>query len=51
VRTVRVNESGARVLGEPLVFSGATRPALAIDGDGAIAVALEGGLVRFVRCG
>ena len=51
VRTVRVGENGARSLGRPLVLSAATRPALAIEGDGVIAVALEGGLVHFVRCG
>ncbi len=50
VRTVRV-EAGARVLGEPLVFPGEQRPALAIDRSGVVAIALEGGLVRFVRCG
>lgn len=51
VRTIAVSESGARVLGQPLVLAGATRPALAIDASGVIAIALEGGLVRFVRCG
>jgi hypothetical protein len=51
VRTVRVDAAGARTLGEPLVLPGATRPALAIDAGGVIAIAVEGGLVRFVRCG
>ncbi len=51
VRSITVGEGGARTLGAPLVFSGATRPALASDANGVVAVALEGGLVRFVRCG
>lgn len=51
VRTVRVDAAGARTLGEPLVLAGATRPALAMDAGGVIAIAVEGGLVRFVRCG
>lgn len=51
VRTIRVSDAGARTLGEPLVLAGVTRPSIAIDADGAIAIALEGGLVRFVRCG
>jgi hypothetical protein len=51
VRTVRVEPSGARTMGEPLVFPAAARPAIAADAQGVIAVALEGGLVRFVRCG
>jgi len=51
VRTVRPGDGGGRTLGAPLVLAGATRPAIARDASGVIAVALEGGLVRFVRCG
>lgn len=50
VRSLRM-EGATRRLGEPLVFAGATRPALAIDGQGVIALALEGGLVHWLRCG
>lgn len=51
VRSVRVSDTGARTMGTPLVFAGAARPAIAVDANGVIAVALEGGLVRLVRCG
>jgi len=51
VRTVRIDAAGARTLGVPLVLAGATRPALASDAAGVIAVTVEGGLVHLVRCG
>lgn len=50
IRTVTVNPEGATNLGEPLVLAGASRPAIATLSDGTIALAVEGGLVHWLRC-
>ncbi|MFO0710791.1 MAG: hypothetical protein U0353_13175 [Sandaracinus sp.] len=51
VRVRSIRYAGSRTLGAPLVLSGALRPAIASTDDGVLGVAIEGGLVRFVRCG
>ena len=50
IRTLAPDARGHLLLGEPLVLAARTRPAIAMNQSGVLAVAVEGGLVHFIFC-